>query len=238
MNCLVSPLRPDCATSALVEHRMQLWLALQASADQPALQRQAARRVAAHISISRQAGTGAEGIARRVGQRLYWSVLDKELVDTLAARYHWPRAVLELLDETSSGSLSGAIATWLDHTHISQEKFVHCLVNTMREAAQRGNVVIVGRGAACALHDQTGLRVRIIAPLQFRVERFMQMHGVSYSEARRIVAQTDRNRQEFAQRYFHRHLSDHRLYDLVIDVEKLGDDGAADQIVNAAHVLF
>lgn len=238
MKFLFSPIRPDCATSALVERRMQDWLALQEHAERHRFHRPATRREHAHISVSRQAGAGAEEIARQAGERLGWKVLDKELVDTLAEHYHWPRTVLETLDETSHGSLDGAVATWLDHTHISQERFVHRLVNMMRAEAQRDCHVFVGRGAAFALQGRRGLRVRIVAPLEFRVERFMRRHDASRDAARRTIEQIDRNRREFAQRYFHHDITDHQFYDLSVDVAELGHEGAVDLLVDAARRLL
>ena len=37
------------------------------------------------LTISREAGSGGAEVARRVGDRLNWAVLDKELVDSLAS---------------------------------------------------------------------------------------------------------------------------------------------------------
>lgn len=233
-----SSLRPDPATSALVEQQMRRWLALQDVAERPVIRHSVARRRRPHISVSREAGSGGEEIARLAGERLGWDVLDKELVDAVAARFHWPRDVLDSLDETSNHLLSDAVGTWIDHNSISQEKFVHCLANLMRAAAERGNVVIVGRGAVCVLQQPEGLKVRLTAPLEFRVEQVMARRRVDSREARRIVEQTDRNRREFALRYFHQDITDPRLYDLVIDVEELGEEGAARQIVDAVESKF
>lgn len=230
--------RPHVATSALVEQQMRRWLALQTVADRPVVQRSSIRPASLHVSVSREAGTGGEEIAQVAGEQLGWEVLDKELVDAVASHFQWPRHVLEPLDETSSSCLSGAVASWIDHTCVSQEKFVHCLANFMRAAAKRGKAVIVGRGAACVLHHYDGLKVRLVAPIAFRVERVMAAQRLDARQAWQIVEQTDRNRREFAQRYFHHDIADHRHYDLVIDVEQAGLDGAAAQIVAAAERKF
>ncbi|HVX64490.1 MAG TPA: cytidylate kinase-like family protein, partial [Pirellulales bacterium] len=175
---------------------------------------------------------------RIAGEQLGWEVLDRELVDAVAEHFQWPRHTLDALDETSSSCLSGAVASWIDHTYVSQEKFVHCLANFMRAAAKRGKAVIVGRGAAGILHHYDGLKVRLVAPLTFRVERLMATQGLDARQARQIVERTDRNRREFAQRYFHHDIADRRHYDLVIDVQQAGLHGAAAQIVDAAERKF
>lgn len=236
MHVLSSFNRPDTTTSALVERRMKQWLALKELTERtPTPLRAAAPAVGPYIAISRQAGTGGERIARLVGERLGWEVLDKELVDAVARRLHLPREALELLDETSIGSLWGALAGWIDHLTIPQEKYVHRLAAIMCAAAQRGRTVIVGRGAVCLLPRAEGLSVRIVAPAEFRIQRVQVAQGLSPADAKRFVEQTDRNRREFVRHYYRRDVADDRLYDLILSVDQLGEAEAAEQIVAAAQ---
>lgn len=236
MHVLSNFSRPDPTTSALVERRMKHWLALQELTERTPLPRPAAApAMGPYIAISRQAGTGGERIARRVGERLGWEVLDKELVDAVARRLHLPREALELLDETSIGSLWGALAGWIDHLTIPQEKYVHRLAAIMYAAAQRGRTVIVGRGASCLLPRAGGLSVRIVASDDFRIQRVQVAQGLSPADAKRFVEQTDRNRSEFVRHYYRRDVADDRLYDLIVRVDRLGEAEAVEQIVAAAH---
>ena len=47
------------------------------------------------------------------------------------------------------------------------------------------------------------------------------------------MLKTDHDRREFVSRYFHRDTSDPHLYDLVLNVERLGPPAAAEQIIAA-----
>jgi glucuronide carrier protein len=100
-------------------------------------------------------------------------------------------------------------------------------------AAQRGNVVFVGRGAQFFLPPGQGLAVRIIAPKKYRIQQIMRRYRFSAAKARRFIAEVDRGRREFVYRFFHRSIDDPHLYDLVINVERLGTVAAADKIVGA-----
>ena len=46
-------------------------------------------------------------------------------------------------------------------------------------------------------------------------------------------AKTDQDRRQFVSRYFHHDMSDPHLYDLVLNVERLGPAATAEQIVAA-----
>ena len=49
------------------------------------------------------------------------------------------------------------------------------------------------------------------------------------------IHRTDRGRREFIQRFFRQDINDPHLYDLVINVERFGPAGAAEQIVHAVR---
>ena len=102
-------------------------------------------------------------------------------------------------------------------------------------AAQRGNVVIVGRGARFILPRRAGLSVRIIAPFEFRVEQIILRQGMSAAKAREFVEQSDRQRIAFVKRYFHQNVADPHVYDLVLNVEQFGQDNAVNLIINAVQ---
>ena len=61
----------------------------------------------------------------------------------------------------------------------------------------------------------------------------MQREGLNRDDARRLIEETDRGRREFVQRYFHQDIDAPHLYDLVINVQRIGPAGAVEQIVTA-----
>ena len=52
-------------------------------------------------------------------------------------------------------------------------------------------------------------------------------------EARRFVRSTDAGRRDFGRRHFHHDIADPHLYEMVINVQRLGSLGAAAEIVFA-----
>jgi len=229
--------REDPKILAAAERQMQAWALRQEIADRAigarAVQEPAECEVK-FITISREAGAGGGEIAQALGRRLGWEVLDRELLDRVDDRVRVSRPMLEMVDETEAHWVYDVLGTWVDQGAVGHEKYVAYLGRVVAEAAAQGNVVFVGRGAQFLLPRQNGLAVRIVAPLKCRIERTMQREGVDRAAAGQLVRRRDAGRREFVQRYFHRDLDDPHLYDLVVNVERLGLDGAVEQILTAA----
>jgi osmotically-inducible protein OsmY len=102
------------------------------------------------------------------------------------------------------------------------------------EQAARGAVVIVGRGAQVALRRVPGvLKVRIVAPLSLRIERFKLRHKVSYDEAEAYVRKYDKKRRNLITAVYNVDPDHWELFDLIINTEKMSADGAAEVVVSA-----
>lgn len=196
------------------------------------------RKVGSYIAVSREAGSGGSQIAALIGEKLGWDVLDKNVVDRVAERFQLPKEMLELVDETHANWVYDTLGAWMDPKVISHEKYVVRLCRVVWAAARRGNVVFVGRGAHFLLPRDRGMAVRIIASEKYRLRHLMEQHGCNESQARHFMTELERDRQEFVKRYFHRDILDPHLFDLVVQVDRLGTEGAADLIVDAYHRFY
>ena len=191
-----------------------------------------------YLTISRESGVGASQIARLVGKTIGWEVLDRELLECLAERYHVSPAVLELVDETTTNWITEIFGNWLDSDSFSQMQYVVRLGRVILMSARAGKVIYVGRGAQFLLPHDRGLWVRLIAPLKYRVEQIMERRHLSVKEARDFVDKTDAGRQDCARQYFHHDINDPHLFDLVVNVEQFGADRTAHLIVEALASRF
>jgi cytidylate kinase len=99
-------------------------------------------------------------------------------------------------------------------------------------------VIIVGRGSQVILKDLPDvLHVRIIAPLERRIERWMERNNISHEEAKKITLERDRKHVHFVETYFDEDINNPDLYDLIINTDKLTLDCAADLIIDAVDSL-
>lgn len=221
---------------AAAERKMQAWSLTQEIADRTIRLDESAPpagQLGDFITISREAGAGGGRVAELVGKKLGWEVLDKTLLDRVAERCRLPRESLTPVDETSHNWAYDVLGPWLDSHVVSQDKYVTHLSRVFTAAARRGNVVFVGRGAQFVMPRDRGLAVRIIASEKYRVELLMERESVDAQQARRIMKEMDRGRCQFAQFFFHHDISDPHLYDMILNVERLGPPRVAQQIVDA-----
>ena len=111
------------------------------------------------ITVTREYGAGGGEVARQLAALLGWELLDRELLHQAAEIEHVPDAELERLDEQSIRMADRF------RLHPPHHKYLHGLTEAARQAAARGNVVLVGRGARHLLGDMPGtFHLRLVAP--------------------------------------------------------------------------
>ena len=223
------------------ERQMQQWLRGQQGLEKAAPAAGAgapAASIGPYLTISREAGAGGSRIARLVGEAIGWEVLDRELLECVAERYHTSPAVLELVDEKTSHWITEIFGSWMDPTSVTQMQYVCRLSRVILMTARAGKVIYVGRGAQFVLPHEAGLRVRIIAPLKYRVQQIMARQHLSFEEAHDYMVKMDADRQACARQYFQHDIADPHLFDLVINVEKIGAQQTAHLIADTLASRF
>ena len=190
-------------------------------------------RTGPYIAISREAGSGGLPIARLVAEHLGWDVLDKEVLDFMAERYGVPRGMLEFVDETKASWVHDVLSSWFDAKVVSHEKFVVYLERILFLASMYGQVVFVGAVAQYILPRASGLSVRLVAPLEWRIQRRMDRYELSRNQARKEIEDIEAGRREFYRRYFQHDCSNASDFDLVINVSRFSAPTVARHIVDA-----
>lgn len=168
------------------------------------------------ITITREYGAGGGEMARRLGEALGWEVLDRELLHRAAEVEHMPDAELDRLDEKA--------ITMADRfrLHSPHQKYLHGLTEAARKAAQRGNVVLVGRGARHLLGEMPEVfHLRLVAPRQWRAERMAKLEGWSLEQSLARCLEADRTRELFSRYFFGDTAIQPAQYDLVVNTARV-----------------
>jgi cytidylate kinase len=189
------------------------------------------------IALSRESGARGTSTAREVGTRLGWTVYDHELLERIAQEMKLRTSLLESVDEKRVSWLQECVEALASVPSVSGSAYVRHLTETLLSLAAHGECVIVGRGAAQVLPAETTLRVRLVAPREWRVRAMSQKLGVSREEATRQVERIDRERVGFVRDQFHKEATDPRQYDLVLNSSRFTVGECADLIVEALHRL-
>lgn len=181
------------------------------------------------ITITREYGAGGGEAARKLAETLGWELLDRELLHQAAEVEHVPDAELERLDEKALGMADRF------RLHPPHQKYIHGLKLAAQQAAQRGNVVLVGRGARHLLGEQpNALHLRLVAPKPWRARRMARLEGWSLEQATARCTETDRIRDRFARYFFGQQAGQPAGYDLIFNTGR----ASLDDVVAAVAAIL
>jgi len=182
------------------------------------------------ITVSREVGAGASEIAAALAARLKWPRFDKEILQAMAGDDVTRHKVYESLDEYDLSWWEEAFRSVTDPEFIRNDYFRR-LVKTMLSLARQGSAVFVGRGADLMLPPNLGFRVRIVAPIAMRLQRFADRHGMTLNQAGEIVTRIDRERADFVRHHFRVDINDPTRCDLTLNMEHFSIDQAVEAIL-------
>jgi CMP/dCMP kinase len=201
------------------------------------------------VTISRQYGAGGSSVAALVAAGIGAEVLDKKLIEQVAAKLallpseveeetERPRTAIESLIRSFSTLEPGMGAGWAppypDPLFDPRKEIIALTEQQIHEAANGGNVVIVGRGAGFLLKDLPGvLRVFLWAPNAVRMKTLVARFGYSEAEAAKRMHETDSNRAAYARQLYGRNWTDPEGYDLTVNTARIGYEATAQMILGA-----
>jgi cytidylate kinase len=190
------------------------------------------------ITVSRERGSGGGIIAGKVAEKLGFVLFDSEIVDYVARSASLDRLVVEHMDEHSQRSIRDWTQRVLHQQGFSPQTYMAHLTKAILTIGEKGRAVIVGRGAHLILPSARCLRVRMIAPMEIRIERVCAAAGLTYAAGQTLVADTDRERTRYIQENFRRVDGDPLLYDLTVNTGELSLEAATGLVVQAVLARF
>jgi len=201
------------------------------------------------ITVTRQYGSGGSDIARLAAQALGWTLIDNEFVDDVARlaglapeevaqREERTPGLLERLARTLAvASPEMFITTGAAPPQVEADEttIVKMTERVIAEAAAEGRVVLVGRGAQAVLAKrENALHVYVVASKPWRKKLAVERLGVDPANVDRVVDETDKQRDHYVKAHYGRDRHDLTNYDLVLNAERLGFEGAAALVIAEA----
>ena len=194
------------------------------------------------ITISRQTGAGAVTVAHLVADQLDkecpgeppcpWAVFDRNLAAEILKDHNLSARIERFMPEDTKFPLTDALESLLG-LHPINWTLKEYAKETIRKLVTKGNVIVVGRGAAIVTASLPRvLHVRLVAPYDFRVKHFAAFYRVTDEKATYLVRERDEARRRYVQSYLNADLNDLSHYDLVINTQRNGFEGAAQIISN------
>ena len=193
------------------------------------------------ITLSRQTGSGARAIAGELAAFLQsrdtapcpWTVFDKSLVETVLEEHKLPKETARFMPEDRVSAIQDAVEELLG-LHPSSRTLWQLTAETIQHLADLGHVILIGRAShIITRHMKNVFHVRLIAPLEQRVQRIMTHNQLDAKTAREFIRKKDLGRKRYLKDHFHADIDDNLLYDLVINTSRIPDHTAARLIGDA-----
>ena len=191
------------------------------------------------ITISRQFGSMGRSIAQELSRELGVEFYDRDIVEETAKRLGMPVSVISDTEENSKSiyfkrkyPLGMGISSFKDEVFMVQK-------NIIRDLADKGSCIIVGRCAESILADKENrLSVYIYAPYAARFRNCTEKLGMDEATAKRMIREVDRSRELYHRRYCPEIKDGFTDHDLMIDSSRFGVKGSADMLAQIARKLF
>jgi len=199
------------------------------------------------ITISREYGCPskliacylAEELTRKLlakGREAKWKFITKEIMaESARALEVDPEKIKYVFDYQQKSMLDDILSAQFTKYYKSERKIMNTIGKVIRNMAQEGHVIIIGRGGVAITRDlPRSLHVNLEAPLDWRVLRVAENYHISHNEARKTAIEVDRKRKEFRD-YFQGKDTDYTRFDLSFNCMTFNIDEIVQLILKAAE---
>lgn len=193
------------------------------------------------IVISREYGSGGSEIGKLLAEQLGIPYYDKNFVDSAVKSSGLSTDFLEEEEQKFISSLLFNLATGGYHRAGNKDAADQVYIaesNALREIAQQGSCVIVGRCADQILADEFDVfSVFVHADLALRVKRVVERDGVASRRAEQTVRDRDRRRARHYEYYTDKDWGDNKNYHMSINSGRFGIEKSVQLIKQALELV-
>lgn len=181
------------------------------------------------ITISREAGCPAKRIAEKLANELNtkevelgkaerWRWISKEILAETAKELNVdPVAIEYAFNYETRTIIEDVLFSHSEKYYKSDRKIRSTIAHVIRTMANKGHVVIVGRGSVAICHDiPRSLHIHLEAPLEWRVIMISEKYKIPLDQARKYAIDIDQKRNEFRE-FFEGKKNDYTWFDLKLN---------------------
>lgn len=176
------------------------------------------------LAISREAGGQGKAIGEQAGQRLGWTVYDREALDHLLRDTLAKKEILDQCNATTRKWIDARVQSLAAYRKFAGNDDAVESARLMLALAANGEVVLIGRGAGFILPAETTLHVQIVSPPEERIAYLADWLRLSHEEAEVEMNARDGARRKLLRQFTDSDPADPLGYDLVLNSARLGVD--------------
>lgn len=191
------------------------------------------------ITIGRTTGSAGSVIGKKLAEKLGWNFYDKEILKDAAKQSGLCESILESLDEKPKSLLYSlvmdpySVHAMMPSPYENLEQSANNAISeAIRQAAEKGNCVFVGRCADYILRDNENvLNIFVSAPEKDCIQRIMENHSFTEQEAKEYIKKTNKQRASYYNYYSNKKWGELQGYHLCADSSLLSIDEMVDWII-------
>ncbi len=183
------------------------------------------------ITLNMQAGSLGRRVGKIVAERLRFDFFHHEILDRIARIGKVDKEMLSYMEKERYTGLSDFVSCLLEEHYIHPNTYLRYLHVVVRSLARLGRAVIVGRGGNYILKPEKRFSVRVLAPMEVRIQNVVEAFEVSRPEAEKRIRNRGAKRTAFIKESFGKDIMNPQHYDLTINMGKLDVESAADAVI-------
>jgi cytidylate kinase len=188
------------------------------------------------ITLSMEPGSGGSLVAQEAAKKLGFDYFHRDIIQGIAKSAKIRASVIDTLEKERLSGIEDFIASLYKNQYLYPGIYMQHLLKVINTIAQHGRAVIVGRGANFILPPEERFSVRVIAPLQIRIQNVVRAYGVKEEDARRRVIRREARRGAFVKKSYDANISDPENYDLTLNTGRMPLGSAAEAVIAAVKL--
>ncbi|MEF8823462.1 MAG: cytidylate kinase-like family protein [Desulfohalobiaceae bacterium] len=192
------------------------------------------------ITISRHFGAGGRTLGEHLASRLGYAVVDEDIIEQTAQKANVSPEWIKSLEQEAGGSLqryfSGLKSVRESYLYkaavgkqgyIDGHRYVELLYEIIPQLANRGNVIILGRGSQYILQNRPNTyHFLLVARHEDRIQFLSQNYDIDQNKAQQIVSRQDKIRTNLYRFFGKEDYNSPFLYHAVLNMSQLSQEQA------------
>ena len=189
------------------------------------------------ITVSMEPGSGGSMVAQKVAKRLGFDYFNRDIIEGIAKSAKIRTRVIETLEKERLSGIDDFIASLYKSQYLYPGIYMEHLLKVVNTIAKHGRAVIVGRGANFILPPAERFSVRVLAPLELRIQNVARAYGVNDEKAKQRVIRRESRRRAFIRKSYNADISDPENYDLTINTGRMSIEASVEAVIAAVSDL-
>ncbi len=200
------------------------------------------------ITLSREYGCPSKILAANIVDKLnvmkkdtssppnQWRWIGQELLEESARDLKVdPKHINHIFDYHERTVIDDILASTRKDSYKSDHAIKKSIGKIIRSMGERGNVIIVGRAGVVINRDiKKSLHIRLMAPLEWRIDRLMKTQHLPKDQAIEQITNKDANRKRFLEFYLGQKFQ-LQIFDAIYNCAYMTLDEIADSIIYSAQ---